>query len=134
MGRHELNTYLDDNNLVEDISFFFQLEKSYIMRVAQGGSNRHILIMDEALNVIKQWKNMDNDIDGINLSIPWTSTSEDMIFLKRSSDIYNDYLATYAGKKVAIEKHSIHDFFDSHKEKLKEDKWVIVKAKYKKMF
>lgn len=134
MDRHELNTYLDENNLVENISFFFQLEKSYIMRVAQGGSNRHVLIMDEDLNIIKQWKNLKNDIDGINLSFPWTSTSEDMIFLKQSSGIYNDYLATYAGKKVVIEKHSIHDFFDRHKERLKEDKWVIVKAKYKKMF
>jgi len=40
-------------------------------------------------------------------------------------------LDLYGDKKVKIMKGSIHEFFQMNKQRLKEDKWVLVKLKIK---
>lgn len=61
--------------------------------------------------------------------IPWTSTNDKILILVNSINFYNNYVETFSGKKITLEPNNVHGFFEANKEKLREDKTVLVLLK-----
>lgn len=129
--REELKDLVSDRKLVSRIDLIHSYSDKYVLFVRQGLNQRHYIIMDQDFNSIKQWKNLENDIDGMPYIFPWTGTDDYLVFRFHSSNFFNKYVELYGNKKVKIMKGNIHDFFQTNKKRLKEDTWVLVKLKIK---
>lgn len=99
--------------------------------VRQGLDQRHYIFINHDFDVINQWKNLENDIDGMSYVFPWTGNEDYLVFRFHSSEFFNNYIELYKGNKVEIKKGNIHSFFQKNKQRLKEDTWVLVKLKIK---
>ena len=128
---HQLRDLVRDRRLVSRINLFHPYLDKYLLFVRQGLDQRHYIIMDQDFNIINQWKNIENDIDGMSYVFPWTGTDDHLVFIYNSTDFFNDYVNLYGDKKVKIMKGNIHEFFQMNKQRLKEDTWVLVKLKIK---
>jgi len=97
------------------------------MSIYQSNKSLHFIFLDEKMNVKRQVRNFENDIDYMKIrNIPWTVFENNLVFKINSVDFYNDYIAKFSGQKVTIEEGSIHEFFQNHQEKLKDDQNVLV--------
>jgi hypothetical protein len=47
-------------------------------------------------------------------------------------DFYNDYLAKFSGQQVSVKEGNVHEFFQNHQEKLKDDQTVLVSLTLRK--
>ncbi|MEX2568859.1 MAG: hypothetical protein WD431_23150 [Cyclobacteriaceae bacterium] len=129
--RQELRDLIRDRKLVRRIDLVHSYLDKYLLFIKQGFDQRHYIFIDHDLNVINQWKNFENDIDGMPYVFPWTGTDNCLIFRFHSSEFYNEYFEVYRDKNVKLIKGNIHEFFQLNKNNLKEDKWVLVKLKIK---
>lgn len=90
-----------------------------------------MFFLDAGFRVLKHLKDATNDLDGFPLVFPWTTTDTHLVFLKNSVDFYNEYVETFKGTKVQVTPGSIHEFFQKNREKLMDEKLVLIMAKYK---
>lgn len=127
LGGSAFYDFIKENNLVENISTFTKLGDLYFMSIYQSNKSLHFIFLDEKMNVKRQVRNFENDIDYMKIrNIPWTVFEKNLVFKINSVDFYNDYIAKFSGQKVTIEEGSIHEFFQNHQEKLKDDQNVLV--------
>ena len=129
--REELKVLVRDRKLVSRIDLIHSYLDKYVLFVRQGLDQRHYIFMDHDFNIINQWKNLENDIDGMPYVFPWTGTDDHLVFRFHSSNFFNKYVELYGNKKIKIMKGNIHAFFQMNKQRLKEDTWVLVKLKFK---
>lgn len=129
--RQELRNLVRDRRLVRRIDLIHSYLDKYVLFVRQGLDQRHYIFMNHAFDVINQWKNLENDIDGMSYVFPWTGNEDYLVFRFHSSEFFNNYIELYKGNKVEIKKGNIHSFFQKNKQRLKEDTWVLVKLKIK---
>jgi len=127
--RKTIREIVKSNNYVTDIDAFIPFQDQYFMYVNQGGKKKHHIFLDTNMDVIYQSYNPLNDLDGMIMnSMPWYFTEDEVIYLKRSSDIYNNYPNVFSDVNS---KSNIHEFFNQNNEKLKDDMWVLIKLKVK---
>ncbi|MBI0398685.1 6-bladed beta-propeller [Cyclobacterium marinum] len=129
--REELKVLVRDRKLVSGIDLIHSYLDKYVLFVRQGLDQRHYIFMDHEFNILNQWKNLENDIDGMSYVFPWTGTDDHLVFRFHSSNFFNKYVELYGNKKVKIMEGNIHSFFQTNKKRLKEDTWVLVKLKIK---
>jgi hypothetical protein len=130
--RSEFEELKKEKSLVENLSGFFHIGSFYTLSIQQGGQKLHQIFLDRDFNVVYQSDQMVNDLDEMPIKgIPWTSTSERTVILMNSINFYNTYNNTFSGKTIKIKNNNIHYFFDVNKEKLKEDKTVLILLKLK---
>jgi len=133
LDQYNNNSFQENENLmmIKDISDFFPMENQFFISVKQG-SKRHRIIMDDNLNIIKQYYYLTNDLDGMGLPPNiWTSASGEIIMRMGSTDFYNNYIKSFSGKTIKVTPGSVHEFFQNHKEKLKDDQHVLIALKLK---
>lgn len=129
--RQELRNLVRDRRLVRRIDLIHSYLDKYVLFVRQGLDQRHYIFINHDFDVINQWKNLENDIDGMSYVFPWTGNEDYLVFRFHSSEFFNNYIELYKGNKVEIKKGNIHSFFQKNKQRLKEDTWVLVKLKIK---
>jgi hypothetical protein len=119
--------FIKDNNLVENISTFIQFGEYYFMSIYQTNKSLHFIFLDKEMNVTRQINKFENDIDQMKIrNIPWTVFEDNLVFKINSVDFYNDYIAKFSGQRVSAEEGNVHEFFQNHQEKLKDDQTVLV--------
>ncbi|MFN3998722.1 6-bladed beta-propeller [Algoriphagus sp.] len=125
-----LDKYLGENGLINNISSFFPMKDSFFMYLyqnsAEGKPTHHFLLFDRDLKLRYQSINPKNDFDGMVMGIPWTFHDNKIYVILNSVSFYNKYIELYAGQKISITPGSIHEFFQKNKEKLKDDQTVLV--------
>lgn len=135
----KLDKYLSENSLIKDIHSFFPMPNHFFMYLYQQSPSRkpvhHFIVLDRNFKVSHQSINPVNDLDQMNIGgVPWTFNKDNVYFIVNSIGFYNTYLSKFSGKQVDIKSGNVHDFFQKNKEKLKNDKTVLVSLKLKKQF
>jgi hypothetical protein len=131
--RSKFDNIRKEKSLVENLSGFFDLGSYYALSIQQGGNKLHYFFLDRDFKVVYQFDQLINDIDGMTIKgIPWTSSNDQIVILINSISFYNNYLEVFSGKNITLQNKNVHSFFDSKKEKLKEDKTVLILLKVKK--
>ncbi|ERM84891.1 hypothetical protein P872_22790 [Rhodonellum psychrophilum GCM71 = DSM 17998] len=64
--------------------------------------------------------------------IPWSFTENEVVYLSRTSNFYNDYINVFANQKVQLGNSDVHSFFNKYGDKLKDDNWMLIKLRVKK--
>jgi len=127
----ERNDYLKENMVVSGIYDFYPFQSFYFIST---GTYNHTywVFMDknfESMDIIKVWE---NDLDGMKLrKLTWTKSADELIYQLDSRTFFNDYVAAFNGKSVAIKSGNVHEFFEKNKAKLQEEKMVLVSYKLK---
>jgi hypothetical protein len=125
-----LDKYLRENGLINNISSFFPMKDSFFMYLyqnsAEGKPTHHFLLFDRDLKLKYQSINPKNDFDGMVMGIPWTFHENRIYVILNSVSFYNKYIELYSGQKVSVTPGSIHEFFQKNQEKLKDDQTVLV--------
>jgi hypothetical protein len=97
------------------------------MSIYQTNKSLHFIFLDKEMNVTRQINKFENDIDQMKIrNIPWTVFEDNLVFKINSVDFYNDYIAKFSGQRVSAEEGNVHEFFQNHQEKLKDDQTVLV--------
>jgi len=74
----------------------------------------------------------ENDLDGSLIhQRTLTQTSDQIVYQINSNEFFNDYLETLNDQEVEIIPRKTHDFFSKNKQKLIEEKQVLVFLKVK---
>lgn len=127
----ERNNYVKDNLVVSGVYGFYPFPNFYFMSTGTYNST-YWAFMDknfESIDIIDEWE---NDLDGMKLrKIIWTKSADEIISRLDSKMFFNDYLAAFNGKSVEIKSGNVHEFFDKNREKLQEEKIVLVSYKLK---
>jgi hypothetical protein len=125
-----LDKYLGENGLINNISSFFPMKDSFFMYLYQNSSEgkptHHFLLFNRDLKLKYHTINPKNDFDGMIMGIPWTFHENRIYVILNSVSFYNKYIELYAGQKISVTPGSIHEFFQKNKEKLKDDQTVLV--------
>lgn len=126
----ERNDYVRENPVVSGIHDFYPFERFYF--ITTGTYNKSLWIfMDknfETMDIIEEWE---NDLDGMKLrQLVWGKSAEEIIYQFDSRTFFNDYLAAFNGKAVKIKPGNVHEFFEKNREKLQEEKMVLVSYKF----
>jgi hypothetical protein len=128
----KVNTYAMENNIVQHINSFFPFKNKIFVHFFSGIRNSHFLFLDNNFDVIYHVDELENDFDGMKLKLwSWAYSENEIVYALDSKQFYNDYVETFNDKKVTVKKGDIHDFFRNNKEKLKEEKYVLVVMKVK---
>lgn len=128
----KVNTYAMENNIVQHINSFFPFKNKIFIHFFSGIRNSHFLFLDNNFEIIYHVNELENDFDGMKLKMwSWAYSENEVVYYDESSRFYNDYVETFNDRKVTIKKGDIHDFFRNNKEKLKEEKHVLVVMKVK---
>lgn len=128
----KVNTYVMENNIVPNVNSFFPFKNKILVNFYSGIRNSHFLFLDNNFEVIYHVDELENDFDGMKLKLwSWAYSENEVVYYDESSRFYNDYVETFNDRKVTIKKGDIHDFFRNNKEKLKEEKHVLVVMKVK---
>jgi hypothetical protein len=126
------NTYLIENKIVQSINSFFPFKNKIFVHFFSGIRNSHFLFLDNNFEIIYHVNELENDFDGMKLKMwSWAYSENEIVYALDSKQLYNDYVETFNDKKVTVKKGDIHDFFRNNKEKLKEEKYVLVVMKVK---
>jgi len=131
LSRSRKNTIIEAKNLVEHIDLFFRTDTEHFIHFRQGGNKSHFLFFDDDFNITYHATSLVNDLDGFELIVPWTYANGHLIFRMNSIDFYNKYIKKFSGQKIQLEAGSVHEFFQTNKEKFLEEKWVLIKVKVK---
>lgn len=127
----ERQDYLSENQVVQSIGDFFPFQDVFFMSFRMKMKN-YWVFMDksfENLNVINDWE---NDLDLMKLDYwTWTKTEDEIIYQKSSRGFFNDYKAAFNGKSVVMRPGDVHHFFEENREKLQEEKIVLISLKLK---
>ncbi|MCH6234166.1 6-bladed beta-propeller [Cognataquiflexum rubidum] len=127
-----LNTWISDNGIVQSISSFFPFKNKILVKFNEGIKTPHFLFLDNNFDIIYHVDELENDFDGMKLKMwSWAYSENEIVYALDSKQFYNDYVETFNDKKVTVKKGDIHDFFRNNKEKLKEEKYVLVVMKVK---
>lgn len=128
----EMQNYLQNNPKVENMTTFYGFENFLITSYNIPGQGNQTLFLDNDHSVISIVKEWENDMDGmIVYNALWAFTKKEVIYHLNSRTFYRDYVKTFSGKQVKINPGNVHDFFDRNKEKLKDEKLVLVVLKVK---
>ncbi|MEB2779568.1 6-bladed beta-propeller [Algoriphagus sp. C2-6-M1] len=127
----ERNEYVKENQVVSGVHDFYPFRNFYFM--STGTYNYSFWVfMDknfESMDIIQEWK---NDLDGMKLrQLSWTKSNDEIIYQLDSRTFFNDYVEAFNGKTVEPKSGGIHEFFAKNKEKLQEEKIVLVSYKLK---
>ncbi|MBS9524205.1 6-bladed beta-propeller [Litoribacter alkaliphilus] len=127
-----LNEEIAQKSYVKEIGAFFPFQHHYLMYVRQGTKDRHYILLNNEFEVVRQLISPTNDIDNIELNtLPWSHTQTDIVYLKRSKDILDNYRNLQEHNELSKTNSNIHEFIRLHQELLDDDMWVIVKYKLK---
>lgn len=125
-----LNAYLRENSLINNVSSFFPMKNYFFVYMTQFMPNEklsyHFLLFDREFNLKHQTVNPKNDFDGMIMGVPWTYHEDKIYVILNSVSFYNRYIELYAGQKISVTPGSIHEFFQNNLEKLKDDQTVLV--------
>jgi len=128
----KVNTYSMENNIVQHINSFFPFKKKVFVHFYSGIKNSHFMFLDNNFEIIYHVDELENDIDGMKLYMrSWAYSENEVVYYLESGNFYNDYVETFNDKKVKVKNGDVHDFFSNNKEKLKEEKHVLVVLKVK---
>ncbi|MEP4376697.1 MAG: hypothetical protein ABJ333_16730, partial [Algoriphagus sp.] len=89
--------------------------------------------LDDKLNKLYSGKNLENDIDGLNIfkMLPWTYYSDGIVF-KFPAYVILNLISKNSFKNS--DKSNLESFYEENKEALQEDLSVLVKIKLKNKF
>jgi hypothetical protein len=122
-------------NLVLYLLAFFPFEKYFLTIFHQGAGHLHFVQLDKDLVVKSQIVDPENDLDQLSIyKIPWSFSENEVVYLSRTSNFYNDYINVFANQKVQLGNGDVHSFFNKYGDKLKEDNWMLIKLRVKNSF
>ena len=128
----ECVSYAMENNIVQHINSFFPFKNKIFVHFFSGIRNSHFLFLDNNFDVIYHVDELENDFDGMKLNLwSWAYSENEIVYYEESGRFYNDYVETFKDTSKTMENGGIHDFFRNNKEKLKEEKHVLVVMKVK---
>lgn len=133
---HERYTYLREYGMVEMIFSFIPIKNHFMMVLSQSGRKPKVVLMNKNLNDIEVIDEMINDIDGFHSDFsPVFQHDGELIQIKSSRTFYNDYIKSFGGKQIDTsllkDSKSIHNFYQTNKNKLMGDHYVVIKNKIK---
>jgi hypothetical protein len=129
---YEVNTLVKDNRIVRNIHSFFPFKNKILVNFFEGIRTSHFLFLDDDFEIIYHVNELENDFDGMKVYLrSWAYSENEVIYQMESRQFFNDYVETFNEKAVTVKKGDVHDFFRVNKEKLKDEKYVLVLLKVK---
>jgi len=126
----ERHFYLKDNSKVDNMTTFNGFRNFLMLTFHLQGMGNHTVFLNDELGVISQVNDWENDFDGMKVyNSHWAFTENETIYHLNSRTFYKDYVASFQGKKVEVKSGNVHDFFEKNREKLMEEKLVLVVLK-----
>jgi hypothetical protein len=127
---YEKRNFVEQHQLVEMITCFFPFRNGYFVFFIQSNKVWHFVWLDNNFKVIQQAKSFNNDLDLMKIrTIPWSYDEEYVVFMTRSIDLYNDFKERENEIRTNYPSSQIISFYEKYKEKLQDDKTVLVKLK-----
>ncbi|MEP1085521.1 6-bladed beta-propeller [Algoriphagus sp.] len=126
------NLYNLPSNKIGMLDSFYPIGS--IFSVCFSNSNdSFIYLLDDKLNKLYSGKNLENDIDGLNIfkMLPWTYYSDGIVF-KFPAYVILNLISKNSFKNS--DKSNLESFYEENKEALQEDLSVLVKIKLKNKF
>lgn len=127
----EQQDFLAENQVVRSIVDFYPFEDLFYLSFGMQQKS-YWVFMDksfEFLDVINEWE---NDLDQMKLNyLSWAKAEDEIICQKSSIGFFNDYKAAFNGKSVVSKPGDVHHFFEENREKLQEEKIVLISLKLK---
>ncbi len=124
--------YLRDHPVVARLSNFFVFRNRFFLAVNHSPRKRFWIFLDKEFNPTAIIDQFENDLDGSLIKMrTWTQTADQIVYQINSRQFFNDYVETFNDQEVEIKPGNIHDFFSKNREKLKEEKHVLVFLKMK---
>jgi hypothetical protein len=128
----EAEDFFKENSIVKKISNFFPFKNGFFMSVYGGPTNSAWIFLNTNLEPQAIIEEFENDLDGSLIQLrTWTQTSDQIVYQINSRKFFNDYTETFNDQEVEIIPGNIHDFFSKNKQKLREEKHVLVFLKVK---
>ncbi|WP_191321879.1 6-bladed beta-propeller [Algoriphagus aquimarinus] len=127
----EQNDYLKENIVVAGLYDFFPFQNLFFMSAGTYGKTYWIFTDKKftSIDIIQDWE---NDLDGMKLrQLSWTKSEDEIIYQIDSRAFFNDYKEAFNGKSVESKPGDIHEFFEKNRDKLQEEKIVLVSYKLK---
>lgn len=126
------NTYVKERSIVRNIHSFFPFKSKTFVNFFEGNSKSHYMFLNDEYEIIYHVNELENDFDGMKIYLrSWVYSENEIIYQMESKQFYNDYVETFNEKKVTLKNGDVHDFFRKNKEKLKDEKHVLVLQKVK---
>lgn len=128
----EAQEYLKNNPIIRSINSFFAFDKKFFLTVSHSPKKSYWIFLDKEFIPNAIIDELENDIDGSLIKMrTWTQTPTQIVYQIDSRQFFNDYVETFNDQQVEISEGNIHDFFAKNREKLKEEKYVLVLLKVK---
>jgi hypothetical protein len=127
LSESEINDVVLSNNLVNAISSLYPMPNGYFLSFGVGFKESHQVYLDRDFNVLHQFKNYKNDIDGMPIrTIPWFVYQDKIGFMIPSGEFYADYLDKFGLFENKDAKNSLHTFVRKYGNSLGNDSYVLV--------
>ncbi len=128
----EAEDFLKENSMVRRISNFFPFKNGFFMSLYGGPKNSPWIFLNKNLEPQAIIEEFENDLDGSLIQMrSWTQTPDQIVYQINSRQFFNDYVETFNDQEVEKIPGNIHDFFSKNKQKLMEEKHVLVFLKVK---
>lgn len=126
--------YLEGTEFIRNIFSIHPFGNGFLMYLMQENRNRHYVWLDENLHQKNQYAGIENDIDGMLLSLPpWTYSEDAIYFLYYPGQFINDYNSSFPnpqGDELKLNE-GVHFFVNENKDLLESENFVLVKLKIK---
>jgi hypothetical protein len=127
-----VNRWISENMIVQSVNSFFPFKNKILVKFNEGIKIPHFLFLDNNFDIIYHVNELENDLDGMKIPMwPWAYSENEVIYYLDSKRFQDNYLETFNKKRITHKIGNIHDFFRINKEKLKEEKHVLVVMKVK---
>ncbi|MBN3584241.1 6-bladed beta-propeller [Algoriphagus aestuarii] len=118
--------YSNDNKLVIGFTTFAIVGDKILLYVQQGIDSEHLFLFDFDFNLLKQYDDFENIIDGINLSaIPWGARENKVVYMINSKELYNNINISSHEFKPQLNSN-ISAFYNEKNNQLFEDEFIVL--------
>jgi hypothetical protein len=122
--------FLQSTSLVDDIFSIHPFREGFMMYVMQQSGEKHFIWLDENKKVLTQFRELQNDIDGLELNLPpWTYSLDGTYFLVYPGKFLEAYNASLAKGQI-IGNSDLQTFVEDNINDLKDENFVLVKLRF----
>lgn len=128
----EKSTFLQSTSIVDNIFSIHPFGDGYMMYVMQQSGEKHFIWLDENKEVFAQYRELENDIDGLTLNIPpWTYSSDRTYFLFYPGKFIEAYNSSLIKGQI-VQNSNLQKFVEKNMNELKDENFVLVSLRHRK--
>ncbi|RZS94584.1 6-bladed beta-propeller [Cecembia calidifontis] len=128
----ERSRFLQSTSIVDNIFSIHPFGDGYMMYVMQQSGEKHFIWLDENKEPIAQYRELENDIDGLLLNIPpWTYSSTGTYFLFYPGKFLEAYNSSLIKGQI-VQNSNLQNFVEKNMGELKDENFVLVRLSHGK--